>query len=174
LKSNNSPKIVSFLTNIDGMEQSTTRTRKFRETILVPMVANFYNLYKNGVDTCDHLIASIHHGHKVRHAYVAKGFHFLQLLWINAYLHARGQTRLPLRDFSFQQLWKFKTFSCHNEISLQNSVIRWCTRRTINQHFYCLQCSQRTRSQCCCGFMLCSDLCLVQYHNPDKSLCLIH
>jgi hypothetical protein len=61
---NGKKKIVSFATNVNGMEIGDDRTKKTRKTIRVPFVANFYNKNKNSVDAIDHLIENVHSHHK--------------------------------------------------------------------------------------------------------------
>ena len=119
------------------MEVGCNRLHKYRATTRVSLAAEIYNKYKNSADTCDYLIRNVSNGYKCRHSYVAKGIHFLSILWVNSYCcyvdATRSQKSITLQDFTLKMLAmqiepniQMEMRASVNVVS-QNSIL-WCRR----------------------------------------------
>jgi hypothetical protein len=177
--SQNKPKYVSFLTNINGMNEGVDRIKPHRAPQRVPRAAEFYNMNKNGVDTADHLLRDVSHQHRAHHSFIAKGLAFLLTLWCGSYLdyvsvHGIPKSSFTLKDYSLQALQQeYDQLGCLVDqpilsLRFQPSFIIWCPLKSQKSKRVCQNptCSKRTNFCCKCGTHLCSDLCMVGFHNP--------
>ena len=131
---------------------------------------------------------------RARHAFIAKGMHFLRISWVNAYLHFKATTpytKHTLKSFSLHCLE-----TAHKQLrppdprtelllSRQRSLLAypepmdvesaplgvvWCARVKSVHKLYCRVCNIRTFYVCSCNVPLCSDLCCFTTHNPAVAI----